>query len=492
MSSTDSLKLKTARSVKWSAIDRFASQGLYAITGIFLANLLTPDEFGLVGAALIFQAFAAIIVDSGFSYALIQRKAPTRLDYSSVLWFNLTISILLYIGLWFCAPLIADCFQHDQRLTPIARAIFITMPLNASAIVQINQLTKQMNLKPVTIANTASLVIGGLLGIWMAFSGYGAWAIVGQSIANSGLKSLILWCTSRWTPLVKFSYASLKSFFKVGSGMMLTSFLNTIFLKIYSFLVGNQLGMARLGYYTQGEKWSTMGIMSLSQTLTSSFLPPLSAAQDDKERFRRLCHKMNRVTAYAMYPCLIGLCLMAAPIFHSLFGQKWDASIIIFQLLLIRGIFTVLSGLYTNFMLALGHSREIFTMEVIRDTIAIGALVVTFPYMSIERIGAPVYGIEIMLYGQILASIVAFILNLIWACRLSGATCWSFICDNLPYLALTLVISPLLYWLATLPWNSWFILMAQCASGALLYLIANYLLRSKVQADALAYLRGRL
>ncbi len=489
---TENLKWLTARSVKWSAIDRFASQVLYAVTGIVLANLLTPDEFGLVGAALIFQAFAAIIVDSGFSYALIQRKVPSHLDYSSVLWFNIANSLVLYIILWFCAPLIADCFKHDMRLIPIARAVFVTMPLNASAIVQINQLTKQMNLRPVTLANISSLFIGGIIGIAMAIAGFGVWAIVAQSIANSAFKSIFLWFTSRWLPLMQFSWAALKSFFKVGSGMMFTSFLNTIFLNIYSFLVGNQLGMAKLGYYTQGDKWSKMGIMSLSQTLTSAFLPPLSAAQDDPNRFRRLCHKMNRTTAYVLFPAMIGLYLMATPIFHTLFGTKWDLSIPLFQLLLVRGIFTVLSGLYTNYMLALGHSRAIFTMEVLRDSIAIIALFATFPYMDIESLRFPVLGIEIMLYGQILAAVIAFIFNLIWACRLCSASIWSFIRDNLPYLAITACIAPLLVWLGGLSWHPILILLAQCVVGASLYLIINFLLRSKIQQEAIAYLQGRV
>ncbi len=491
----ESLKLKTARSVKWSAIDRFASQALYAVTGIVLANLLTPDEFGLVGAALIFQAFAAIIVDSGFSFALIQRKSPSRLDYSSVLWFNLGISVALYIILWLCAPLIADCFKHDERLIDISRAIFITMPLNASAIVQVNQLTKSMNLRPVTVANVASLTIGGIIGIALAIAGFGVWAIVAQSIANSAFKSIILWCTSRWLPVLDFSWTALKSFFKVGSGMMLTSFLNTVFLNIYSFLVGNQLGMAKLGYYTQGDKWSKMGITSLSQTLTTAFLPPLSAAQDDPDRFRRLCHKMNRVTAYVLFPAMIGLIVMAAPIFHVLFGEKWDLSIPLFQLLLVRGIFTVLSGLYTNYMLALGHSQKIFVMEILRDGIALAALCLTFPYLGIESwagMHSAVLGIEIMLWGQILAAVAAFVFNLIWACRLSGASAWRFLLDNAPYILITAPIAALLYWMLFLPWHPICILIAQVALGGAAYFLVNLCLRSKVQADAIAYLRGRL
>ena len=487
-----SLKLRTARSVKWSAIDRLSSQVVYAVTGIVLAWLLSPSEFGLVGAVLVFQAFASIIIDSGFSYALIQRKNPTRLDYSTVLWFNLGMSVVLYALLYLCAPLIADCFQSDQRLIPLSRVMFLTIILNASATVQINQLTKQMHMRPVAVANVVSLILGGALGILLAYRGYGAWAIVWQAVANSGIKSLLLWLTSKWLPLMQFSWQALKGFFAVGSGMMATSILNTVFLKIYYFLIGNQSGMASLGYYSQGDKWSTMGISSISQTLTSSFLPPLSAAQDDPDRFRRLCSKMNRLTAYMLFPILAGLIVMATPIFHTIFGVKWDLAIPIFQLLLVRGIFTVLNGLYSNYMLALGRSGLVMKMEIVRDATALVALAITWPYLKLEPIDNPVLGVKIMIYGQIAASFAAWCVTLACATRISGASVIGYLRDCAPYAALTAIIVPLLWWISTLQWHPALLLAAQAVAGAGLYLLANYLLRSKIQADALAYATGKM
>ena len=136
------LKLRTARTIKWNVIDRVSSQLLYAVTGIVLARVLTQEDFGLVGAILVFQAFALLFVDSGFSYALIQRKNPTHLDYSTVLWFNVGVAVLLYVILWFSAPLIAYCFQNDMRLVPLSRVMFLSFIINAASIVQTNRLMK--------------------------------------------------------------------------------------------------------------------------------------------------------------------------------------------------------------------------------------------------------------------------------------------------------------------------------------------------------------
>lgn len=180
---------------------------LYAVTGIVLARELSEEAFGLVGAVLVFQAFASLLVDSGFSYALLQRKHPSRLDYSSVLWFNLAVACGLYVVLYFCAPLIAEWFQGDQRLIPLSRVLFLSLILNASAIVQTNRLMKAMDVRMIAVSNFIGLTLGSLVGIWMALDGYGAWAIVAQTLIIAAGKSLILWTTSRWRPLLRFSAA---------------------------------------------------------------------------------------------------------------------------------------------------------------------------------------------------------------------------------------------------------------------------------------------
>ena len=485
------MKSRTARTIKWNVIDRVASQVLYAVTGVVLARLLSTDDFGLVGAVLVFQAFASLLVDSGFSYALIQRKQPTQTDYSTVLWFNLAVAVAIYAVLYFCAPFIADCFQGDRRLIPLSRVMFLSFILNASAIVQTNRLMKRMDVKMVAVSNSLGLVVAAVVGIWLAVTGYGAWAIVWQTITLAAVKSLVLWTTQRWLPSPVFSWAALRSFLGIGSRMMLTSFLNTLFLNIYSFFIGNRVGMTPLGYYTQSDKWSKMGIMSLSQVLTSSFLPTLSAVQDDSERFLRACSKMNRFTAYLLFPAMIGLMVTATPIFHTLFGTKWDPSIILFQLLLFRGIFTVLIGLYNNFLLARGHARTIMWMEVLRDSVALAALFATLPFMADTRPGNPVWGLEILLWGQIAASVVTWAATLIFTVKKTGATLWNFLRDLAPYLCLTLAIVPVMMLLGSVIANPLLALLAEGAVALALYIGANALADSQIQRDALYFLRHK-
>lgn len=490
--SDESLKLRTARAVKWNTVDRLASQVIYGITGLVLAWLLTPDDYGLVGAVLIFQAFASILVDSGFSYALLQRKEPTQLDYSTVLWFNLGIATLIYIVLFASAPVIAMCFDNDQRLIPLSRVMFLTFILNASYIVQVNRFVKQMNVRPVAIANVISLSCGGVTGLWLAFEGYGAWALVWQSVVSSATKSMIMWIVARWLPLMSFSMAVLRGFFSVGGSMMFSSALNTFFQYIYSFVIGNRIGLAPLGYYTQGDKWSKMGIMSILQTLTSSFLPTLSAVQDEKERFRALCSKMNRMTAYITLPVLGGLAMMATPIFHTLFRDKWDLSIALFQLLLLRGIFTVITGVYNNHIISLGKSKLIMAMEVVRDLTVIVALGATFPYMSLKAPGDILLGIRILLWGQVLAAIAAWGITLVCVCRATGSSIISYLRDIAPYAVLTLAAWPPVAAIACLAAPAPVILALQISVSLTIYIGLNYLLKSKIQADIFAFISGKM
>ena len=485
------LKTRTAGAVKWNVIDKVSQQLLYAVTGIVLARLLDQEDFGLIGAVLVFQAFASLFVDSGFSYALIQRKSPTRLDYSTVLWFNLGVATAIYAILFFCAPLIADCFQGDRRIIPISRVMFLGFILNATAIVQTNRLMKKMDVRMVAVSNAVGLFAGAVVGIWLAVAGYGAWAIVWQTLALNFTKSLVLWLTSGWLPLMRFSWRSLKSFFAVGSGMMVSSFLNVLFQNIYSFFIGNRAGLAPLGYYTQADKWSKMGISSLSQVLTSSFLPALSAVQDDPERFARVTSKMNRFTSYLLFPAMGFLAVMATPVFHCLFGEKWDASIVLFQLLLARGIFTVLTSLYNNYVIALARTRLVVAMEVLRDGAALLLLFAALPFISMERGGDVVYGIKLLLAGQILASAISWGVMVVKTAPVSGRSVGSFLADSLPYLCETLLIMAVLWGESLLISDCWKLLVCQGVTCVALYVGINALLNSVIQREVFAFLRGK-
>lgn len=479
---SDDLKLKTARTLKWNTMDRISSQVLYAVTGIVLANVLTKEEFGLVGAVMVFQAFASLFVDSGFSGALIQRKAPTDTDYSTVLYFNLGVSVLIYCILWLSAPLIDSLFNAGGALVPLARVMFLTFVLNATAIVQTNRLMKQMNVRMIAVSNAVGLVVSGATGIILALQGYGAWAIVWQSIVLSAVKSGLLWATSRWRPQATFSMASLRSIFAVGVGIMTSSFLNTVFQNIYSFIIGTYYNLANLGCYTQADKWSKMGVTSLSQTVTASFLPVLSGCQDDRPRFHRMMAKTNRFTAYVAIPCLVLLVLLSEAIFHTLFGTKWDEAILLFQLLAARGIFVMLTSLYTTQITAIGAARKLVESEVVKDVLTVAAIIATIPF-----------GIEWLVGGQVIAAAVCFVYSQWLVARTTGYRVAAMLTEIAPYAAITLIsaipAAAVAYFVPQL--HPVAMILAQTVAFAVPYVAINAMLHSRIQHDVLSYALGR-
>lgn len=421
-----SLKQKTVGAIKWNLVDKISAQVLYGVTGIVLARLISKEDFGLVGAVLVFQAFASLFVDSGFASALIQRKQPSERDYSTVFWFNMMMAGALFVILWFCAPLIAWWNQGDERIIPLARVMFLTFILNAAGIVQTNRMVKQLNVRPVAIANLLGQALGAAVGLWLAFTRCDAWALVWQQVAMAGFRTLLLWIFVRWRPMLCFSLRILRSFFSVGSGVMLQSFLNTVFQNIYPFFIGNRLGMVPLGVYNQADKWSKMASASLSQVITSSFLPALSEVQDQPERLASMTRTIHRKVSLLLFPTFILAIILAAPIFHLLFGIKWDAAIPLFQILMGRGIFVVLCGLYCNFMLAVGRSRLLVVSEVIRDSVALLALLATLPF-----IGRP-DGLALLVWGQFAATVVTFVVTLRMTAPAIGRTTAALLSDLLP------------------------------------------------------------
>lgn len=476
-----SLKQKTAGTLKWNTVDRIASQVLYGVVGIVLANVVSQEDFGLVGALLVFQAFAIIFADSGFGAALLRQKDTTDKDYSTVFWFNLLVSVGIYFILWFCAPLIADIFQRDRRLIPLSKVMFLTFVLNALAIVQTNRLMKKMDVKMVAISNLIGQIAGGGLGIGLALGGWGAWALVWQSVCLAGVKTGILWITGGWIPRYWIHKDSFKRIWRIGLSVFSSSMLNTIFLTVYSFVIGAFYSLRSLGVYTQADKWSKMGSASLSQIFTSSFVPLLAKVQDNSDDFKRYMQRINRFTAFITFPVLGGLAVVGEPLFHTLFGNKWDSAIPLFQILCVRGILVVLVSLFGNYMLALGYGKRLFTIEVIKDASIAIAILSTVWFNSVE----------LLVWGQLWASIVTFVIVIWMVAKSTGYSIASFANDFLIFFGVALLMC-IGCWLVSKIWlTPILILLLQIITGSIIFLGVMKLKKAPELSEAFTFLSGK-
>lgn len=477
----DSLKTSTARTLKWNTIDRVSSQVLYAVVGIVLANILSQEDFGLVGALLVFQAFATLFVDSGFGSAILQKKNPDERDYSTIFWFNFGASLLIYCILFLCAPLIADIFQGDRRLIPLSKVMFLAFIFNGLGMVQTVKLMKQLNVKMIAVANVAGLTVSGALGVGLAIAGYGPWALVWQSVTLAAVKSAWLWATGHWWPKAPFSIQSLKSMWRLAISVFSSSSLNTFFLYIYSFVIGAFYNLASLGVYTQADKWSKMGSASISQILTASFIPVLSRYQDNAAEYRRCMRRINRFTAFILYPAMLGLALVGQPLFHALFADKWDAAIPLFQILAVRGVFVVLVSLMTNYLLALGYGKRLFTVEIIKDAMIIVALLSTVWFDSLE----------LLVWGQLGATLITFAVAVCIVARCTGYRWSDVIRDNLSFILATIAMIAVALPVILLDINPYLQLILAIVIGAATYIGILYMARIPEFPEALNYIRRR-
>lgn len=416
-SSSSTLKLRTAHTLKWNTLDRISQQIALAVIGVVLANILSEEDYGLTGIVAMFQAFAIVFVDSGFGAALLQKKVATEEDYSTVFWFNFSVSIGIYIILWFAAPLIALLF-HSEELLWLSRVMFISFIFNALGIVQTNRLMKQMDVRQIALSNLVGVIVAGALGIYLAVAGFGAWALVWQAIALSAIKTAWLWIAVRWRPRFLFSRTSMRSIWRVGLGVFSSSLLNTFFLNLYTVVIGfRSLGM--LGVYTQAEKWSKMGTASLSQIITATFVPLLARFQDSVADFHRYMRRIDRFAALCVFPAMAGLAVVATPLFHTLFGNKWDAAIIMFQILSVRGIFIIFISVYNNFLLSGGHAKALVMVEFAKDATMLIALVITIFMGSIVA----------LVWGQLIAAVATWIYVLFLTSRKTGLPMRSLLAD---------------------------------------------------------------
>lgn len=475
------MKLRTARTIKWNTIDRVASQVVYALVGVVLANLLSQDDFGLVGVLLIFQAFALILTDSGFGAALLRKKDPTEADYSTVFWFNLAVSIFLYVALWICAPLIARWF-HDTRLIAMSKVMFTAFVINGLGIVQTNKMMKRMEVRPIAIADVTGLCISGVAGVWIALSGGGAWALVWQTVILAAVKTTMLWGAGKWRPHTGIHIDSLRQIWRIGVSVLTSSMLNTICLQLYNIVIGAYYKtLSSLGVYTQADKWSKMGSASISQILTASFVPLLAAAQDDAATFRRYMTRIDRFTAFILLPALCGMAITGEPLFHTLFGHKWDAAIPLFQILCIRGIFVVITSLHNNYLLSLGKARDLIIVETVKDVLMVGAILSTVWFDSLL----------LLVWGQLAASVLTFIIVTFITARATGYHSFSMLRDFSPFMIITICMCVAAYALGHLSDIPLLRLMIEITGGLAIYLMAARVLRLPELDEASSYLLGR-
>lgn len=394
------LKRKAVSGMIWTTIQRFAGMGISFISGIILARLLTPEDYGAIGMLTIFMLVAQSFLDSGFGSALIQKKRPTQEDYSTVFWFNLVMSVVLYLILYVSAPFIAS-FYRMPILCDVLRVQALVLIISALTIAQANQLRKTFQFRKIAIVTLFTSLVSLAVTIWMAYSGYGVWSLVVLGLLNSLIPSIIYWFTNKWYPKLVFSKKSFKDLFSFGGYMFLVHLINEFCNNIQGLLIGRFYSAATMGYYSKARGTEKLASTSISQSLSQITFPLYSEVQDDRQRLMALIQKLTGVIAFVTFPLMFILILVAEPVFLLLYSDRWLPSVPYFQILCIAGIAICLQSVNLQAISAIGKSKTVFSWTLIKR--AIGLVLVIG--------GMWLWGIEGLLCGMVLSSWMMYLIN---------------------------------------------------------------------------------
>ena len=350
------LKEKTAKGLFWGELNGSLQQLLNLFFGIFLARLLSPGDYGMIGMLGIFMGLATVLQDSGFGTALINRKKIRHADYNSVFWFSLSVGCICYVVSFFCAPLIAS-FYGKPELTNLSRVLFLWFLISSTSIAHSAMLTKKLMVRERTKIEVSALLVSGVVGVILAYKGFAYWGIAFQTVTHAFIGSVLRWYYVKWRPTFSFDLKPLKEMFSFGVKILFTSIFAQINANIFSVLLGRFYKEDQVGYYTQGNKWMTMGYSFIWGMVGSVSLPVLSAVSSDVERQRQVFRKMLRFVSFISFPAMLGLAFVAKELIVISVSDRWLPCVPVMQLMCVWGAVMPISNLYTHVLLSHGKSN---------------------------------------------------------------------------------------------------------------------------------------
>lgn len=451
----ENLKKRTVKGVGWSAADAFLGQGVTFLVGIVLARILTPSEYGLIGIVLIFTTVLSGVVDSGFSTSLIRKNDVTDDDYNTMFITNLAMSLLVYAVLFFSAPLISLFFKRPE-LVNLTRVTGLILIFQALSITQVTILTKRIDFKTKTKASVVSAVTSGIIGVTMAYAGFGVWSLVGQQLSNKLIYSICLWILNKWWPNLRFNISSFRYMWGFGWKMMLAGLLNNIWAQLYQVVVGRFYSPATLGQYTRSKEYASLFSSNFTNIVQRVTYPSLAEIQDDKDRMVAAYRKIIKTCMFITSVLMISLGAVAEPFIYCLIGPQWNEAANFLPLICVSLSLYPLHAINLNMLQIMGRSDIILILEIIKKILAVVPLLLGI-FVSIYW----------MLIGSIIFGVLCIFLNTYYSGKKLNYTSWMQIKDIAPSYFVAFIIALSVYFMKFLPLSNFIILPLQIGIGAI-------------------------
>ena len=475
------LRHKAKSAVIWSGFDTFMRQGMGFVITIILARLLVPEDFGTLALLALFLGIANLFVNAGFSAALIQKQDITHVDESTVFWFNIGAALLVTLVLFVISPWIADFFALPV-LKPLTMLMACSILISALGSIHRTLLTKRLDFKTPMKVGAISTIISGGVGVYMAWADYGVWALAGHAISGTVAGTLLLWVFSPWRPLFTFSGKSFRRLGSFGGWMFAAHFLDTLYQRGYTLLIGKFYGTYDLGIYNRADSTQQLPANILTSVLSRVAFPLFSSVSQDKQRLRRGVRLSVRAMTLMMAPTMVGLSVLAAPFIHVVFGEQWLPAAPVLQVLCAAGLLWPLHVINLSALQAQGHGRLFFRLEIIKKLLGILTLVI-----------GSYFGIMGIAWSRVIQSVIALMINSHFTNKFLDYGMPEQTKDCFPSILLSAVMAAVVImadiWIEV---GGVVELLLLISLGASFYILVNLLLGIGAFREVVAFIRGRV
>lgn len=475
----DNLKQKTKKGLYWSAASNFANQGMRFVFGLILARLLSPDAYGVIGMLTVFLCIVQVFIDCGFSQALIAKQDRTQTDFSTEFFFNIGIGLIGYCLLFISAPFIAE-FYNMPLLTSVLRVVGLGVIINSLCVVQSAQFAIRLDFKTPAKLAVITNIFSGVVGIFLAYCGYGVWALVFQQIAGNFLNGILLWILAGWRPTLEFSRDSFRYLWSYGSKILASSLIQQVYDNLYPLVIGKFFSARQLGLYSRAQGFATLPSSNISGILGNVSFPILSKINNDSLRLMRIYRQMIETAAFIIFPLMLGLFAIADPLVKVLLNQQWYDCIIILQLLCCALLWQPISAINLSILKVIGRTDIILKLEIIKRIAGIVSIVCSIPF-----------GIIGMCIGYMILYMFCFILNTIYISKITNTPLGLYFKDIMPPLLASIAMCIIVLSIISFVESNVLAIIVGIATGTLCYYLFSLFFLKEQLKYALSFIKNK-
>lgn len=459
------MKNKVFSNFIWRFAEQCGAQGVSFLVAIILARLLSPNDYGTVALLTVFISFLNVFVDSGMGNALIQKKNADNIDFSSVFYFNIVWCLFLYGVLYACAPSIADFYDNPQLIS-LTRVAGLTIVISGVKNIQQAYISRNLQFKKFFFSTLFGTITSAVVGIIMAYEGFGAWALVAQNLTNAFIDMIFLWVTVKWRPQKVFKLSRLKTLFSFGWKLLASGLIDNIYNNLRQLIIGKMYSSSDLAYYNKGKSWPYMIIMNINSSIDSVLLPTMSKAQDSAVQVKNMTRRAIKTSVYVMAPLLMGMFFLATPLISLILTDKWLPSVPFMRIFCITFMFYPIHTANLNAIKAMGRSDLFLKLEIIKKIVGCILLASTMWF-----------GVKAMAYSMLVSSVISQIINSWPNRKLLNYNYQEQLKDIVPSILLAIFMGGCIVWIPMVGLPQIPTVIIQMIIGAMIYIIGSIVLK---------------